>query len=149
MTHWFVRVIPAATLMVTALLFAVVGVLLPFGDAANNGPGSGQIRPGMVAFGAALVVGGAALAWLAWGVWRAGKWPMHIALVVSVSVLACLVWVATQPATLMGSIFDPTTGQLVRQYDTGGQRIAIAIVPYSAAVVCLIAAELRLRTRTA
>ncbi len=128
---------------------AIVGVLLPFGDAANNGPASGQLRPGMVAFGAALVVGGAALAWLAWGVWRARKWPTHIALVVSAVVIASLVWVATHVGAPLDSIFDPSTGRLVPQYDTGTQRMAFAIVPYSAAVLCLIAAELRLRARKA
>ena len=149
MMRWLVRAIPAATLMVTALLLAVVGVVLPLGAAANNGPASGQIQPGMVAIGAAIVVGGVALAWLSRGVWRGRQWPMHFAFAFSTLVLAGLVWVALQQPTQMGSVYDPATGQLVPQYDTGGQRITPAIVPYSIAVLCLAAAELRLRARTA
>jgi hypothetical protein len=102
----------------------------------------------MVAIGAGLIVGGAALAWLSWGVWRAGKWRMRLALIFSTLVLVGLVWLALQPPTLMGSRRDPATGQLVPEYDTGGQRIAPAIVPYAASVICLLAAERRLRSRS-
>ncbi len=145
MMRWIVRGIPAVVLLLTAVFLALAGVVIPFGAAANNGPDSGRIAPGMVAFGAALVLGGAVLVWLAWSMWRARPWPTHIALVFSIAVIAYLAWVAPGAYTPFGSSLDPSTGRLEPDYDTGAQLIVLAIIPYAIALACLAVAELRQR----
>ena len=145
MMRWLVRGIPVVMFLLTAVFLGVAGVILPIGSAANSGPGSGQIPPGHLAFGAALVLGGAALVWLAWGVWRARTWPTHLALVFSVAMIVYLAWVAPGAYTPFGSSLNPSTGRLEPNYDTGAQLIVLAIIPYAIVLACLVIAELRQR----
>jgi hypothetical protein len=144
--RWIVRGIPAVVLVLTGVFLILVGIVLPFGSTVNNGPDGHGIPPGNLAFGAALILCGVALIWVAWGVWRARLWPTHIALIFSVAVIAYLAWVA--PGTLNPHDFrpDPITGHLVPQYDTRAQLFIIAIIPaYAIVFACLIVAELRER----
>lgn len=146
-THWTVRLIPAVVLALTALPFIVAGVVLPFGAAANNGAGSGQITAGFVVAGLALVLGGIALMWLARAVWRAKLWPTHVALVFCVSVIAFLGSQVARAFTPLGASANPNTGRLEPIYDNGAQLVLLAIVPYVIAVACLVMAEVRYRPR--
>jgi hypothetical protein len=145
MIGWLLRAFPAVMLVLTAVLLAALGALLPIVSASTNGPGSGQIMPGFVAIGAALILVAASLVWVAWGVWRAKPWRTHIALLFSALVIIYLVLVAPGAFTSHTSVLDPSTGNLEPLYDTGAEMIVLAIIPYAVALGCLVTIELRQR----
>jgi len=144
---WIVRGFPAVSLLATAAFLAVAGfVLLAYAliGGAITGNGAGNV-PGIASIGAALVVGGVALVWLARGVWRLRRWAIHLALGFSLALIAYLAWVAPGAFTSADSAVDPSTQRLVAHYDTGAQLIVMAIIPYAIVVACLVVLELRRR----
>ena len=145
--RWIVRGLPAISLLATAAFLAVAGfVLLAYAliGGAITGNGAGNV-PGIAAIGAALLLGGAALVWLARGVWRLRRWAIHVALGFSLAVIAYLAWVAPGAFTSHGSALNPATGQVELQYDTGAELIVLAMIPYAIVVACLVVLELRQR----
>ncbi len=93
----------------------------------------------------AAFFGGAALVWVARGVWRERPWPTHTALAFSVALIAYLAWVAPGAFTSHNSVLNPNTGRLEPRYDTGAELIVLAIIPYTIVLACLVVAELRQR----
>lgn len=147
--RWAVRGTPAVVFLLTAAFFVCAGVvfmLYPLLDRFGNGSGPGL---GMVAIGAALIVCGPVLVWLARGVWRARPWPTHIALVFSVAVIAYLACVAPGAYTPLSSSRNPGTGRLEPNYNTGAELLVLAIIPYAVVLACLVVAEIRQQRRHA
>ena len=145
--RWIVRGLPAISLLATAAFLAVAGfVLLAYAliGGAITGNGAGNV-PGIAAIGAALLLGGAALVWLARGVWRLRRWAIHVALGFSLAVIAYLAWVAPGAFTSHASALNPATGRVELQYDMGAELIVLAMVPYAIVVACLVVLELRQR----
>jgi hypothetical protein len=144
--RWIVKGIPTVVLLLTAAFFVCVGfvfTLSPLLVRFGNGGGPGLAY---VAIGLALILGGAALAWLARGVWRARPWPTHIALVVTLALIAYLAWLAPGAFTAHSAVLNPDTGRLEPQYDTGAELIVLAIIPFTIVVTCLIVNELQQRS---
>ena len=118
--------------------------MLPPLAAANNGPGSGQISIEMVKFGALLFIGGVAFLWLARGVWRSKLWRTRVAIVFSVAALAHLIAALSRSLTPFGAVRDDVTGRMVPVYDGRSGPVALFIVLYLVAMICLVLAEHRL-----
>jgi hypothetical protein len=143
--RWIVKGLPTAVFLLTAAFFVCAGFVFPLSPVLvrfGNGGGPGI---GVVVFGAALIVGGLALVWLARGLWRAWPWATHVALVFSVAVIAYLASLAPGAFTSNSSVLNPSTGQLEPQYDTGAKLIVLAIIPFTIVVACLIVKELQQR----
>jgi hypothetical protein len=139
------RGIPAAVFLATALLLIPAGILLPWAAAANNGPNAGQVSPGWLVFGFAMVIGGIALMWVAWGVWRSKIWRTRLALPFSIAALFYLVAALPRSLTPIAFAFDEA-GRAEPLYDGRAGPVVLAIVLYVIALVCLVVAERRQST---
>jgi hypothetical protein len=153
--HTLVRAAPAIVLLVSAVAMALFGVTQvlygfvfrsPVAPVVTEVPQPAGPMLGFVAFGAALVVGAAGLSWLAWASWRSRPWAIHGGLLFTLGALVGSVWVARTAFEPIASAIDPATGQLRPIYETRSIVIALAIVPYAIALVCLAISELRLRS---
>jgi hypothetical protein len=143
--RWIVRGVPTVTFLLTAAFFGCAGIVFTLDPVLVRYGNGGAPGLGYVAIGAALVLVGAALVWLARAVWRARPWPTHAALAYSVAVIAYLAWVAPGAFTSHNSVLNPSTGRLEPRYDTGAELLVLAIIPYAIVLACLVVAELRQR----
>jgi hypothetical protein len=140
-----VRGVPAVVFLLTAVFFICAGIVLMLNLVLVRYGNGGGRSLGYVAIGAAFIVSGATLVWLARAVWRARPWPTHLALVFSVAAIAYLAWVAPGAYTPFGSSLNPATGRLEPNYNTGAELLVLAIIPYAIVFACLVVAELRQR----
>lgn len=140
MTHWLLRAIPAAVLLVTGVVVALGGLMLPAALRATNGPCCHELAPETIVLIVAMIGAGPGLIWIARGVWRTRPWRTHIALAGLTVAIGWMAWLWSRPRQLNN----------VSHLDTGGQQLALLIMPYAIALVCLIVAEVQMRrTRVA
>jgi hypothetical protein len=144
------RAFPAVVFLVTGVMLIPAGILLPFAAAANNGPAAGQVAPGNVVFGLALVVVGVVLIWVAWGLWRAKRWRTHLGLGLAIFAFAGLVLVWFQNWHPIAWVYTDA-GDRIPVYGTRPEILSLMVIVDAVVVACLVVVKVqdrRLATRS-